>query len=335
MAITTFLERCSDPVLLCTEAGAIMWSNAAARRIFRLSSEALPSLSSLLPAEDASKILSTPHFSALPVELACTAGPLRQTVLSAAVGSGEPGGELYLLTFKSCGLPWQQREQGAEALAMITHDLKNPIGAIFGYADALLDTPIGAGLNEAQHNVIMKIRATAARSIEMLRNCELLFKLDAGSVQRLVKAVDLNEVARHVAEYAWRKEPGTAQLHLALAPGALPVAAERSQLDRIVSNLLTNAVKYTPPDGSIRVATRREQDRAVFEIHNDGRALADEELPLLFERYRRASTSKGTPGTGLGLYITKSLTVLLGGTIAVESAAERGTTFTVTLPLAA
>ncbi len=243
MSIASSLERCSDPVLLCDERGTVIWRNPAARRMLGLSADPVAPLAGIVGAQAAAALLKPQPFTSSSVETTGPAGALPQTVIALAVGSGEPGGELYLLVFKSWSMPLEQPAAREESLAMVAHDLKNPIGAIFGYADALLDTPIGDGMNKGQRNVIARIRSTAARSIEMVRNCELLFKLNAGALQRAVKPIDLNATTRDVLEYSWRDEPEAPRLYAELWQEPLPIAAERMQLDRIVGNLFSNALK--------------------------------------------------------------------------------------------
>ena len=324
--------RCSDPIVLCTGAGHAAWCNDAARRMFRLEGEGLPVLSTVIPKDQLEQLLATPHFTAASVAVQAGQSTVQQTVLAVSIGSGEPGEDLFLLLFKSCPIPWQQRTPREEALAMLTHDLKNPLGAVFGYADALLDTPLGEELTPGQRQVLHKIRATSSRSIELVRNWELLFKLGSSTVRRTSPALDLNQIVTQVVEYSWRDDNNSPKIALSLYAAPLPVSADRSQLDRIVSNLFTNAVKYTPPHGSIQLLTRQETSQAVFLIHNTAEIPAGE-LPTLFEKYSRVSTSKGRPGAGLGLYITKMLVDMLGGSITVESGSGHGTTFTVKLPL--
>jgi signal transduction histidine kinase len=123
-------------------------------------------------------------------------------------------------------------------------------------------------------------------------------------------------------------------LTVELAKASLPVRVERIQLERIISNLFTNALKYTPAEGTITIKTLSEGGRAIFSINNDAPIIPAEELPYIFDRYKRGASSSGTTGSGLGLHIVKYLLEALKGSVRVRSNKEEGTTFVVSLPLA-
>ena len=115
------------------------------------------------------------------------------------------------------------------------------------------------------------------------------------------------------------------------------VLADHAQLDRALLNLLTNAVKFTPPGGSVTLEARRHGDDIVFRVRDTGVGIPEDEQDRLFTRFFRSSTatSLAIQGTGLGLVIVKQIVEQHGGTIAVTSAPGQGTTVTVTLPACA
>jgi signal transduction histidine kinase len=104
---------------------------------------------------------------------------------------------------------------------------------------------------------------------------------------------------------------------------------------QLLDNLLTNAVKFTPEQGTVSVRIGRRGDHAYVEIEDTGVGIPEREIANLFDRFFRASTSVSAPGTGLGLSIVKSIAEAHGGTISVESEEGVGTTFLVDLPLEA
>jgi signal transduction histidine kinase len=118
---------------------------------------------------------------------------------------------------------------------------------------------------------------------------------------------------------------------LADAP-PITLLGDEGQLERVMANLLANAVKFTPGGGRVTVATRAENGCVEVAIQDTGRGIPAAELPYLFEKYRRVREAKRTEGTGLGLSIVKTIVEAHGGQIRVESAAGAGSTFIVCLP---
>jgi signal transduction histidine kinase len=207
-----------------------------------------------------------------------------------------------------------------EFLATVAHDLKNPLSAAFSYADALLDTSVGEGLNEKQRQTISRIRATVLRSFDLVRNYQQLAQLRAGALPAPEVPTDLNSIVGTVLEYCWRPDSSSPSLSLSLAPYELPVPVERLPLERVVSNIFSNAVKFTPSGGSIAVTTTRSPDgECSVVIANTGIGIQPEEQHLIFHRFTRGSAAAGTSGSGLGLYIAKSIVDAIGGRISVTS----------------
>jgi len=111
------------------------------------------------------------------------------------------------------------------------------------------------------------------------------------------------------------------------------VLADESQMERVVDNLIGNAIKYTPAGGVIRVTTGGHNGHVTVAVRDTGRGIPAHELPHLFEKYRRVRDKHRTEGTGLGLFIAKTIVEAHGGQIRVESAPGAGSTFTVLLPV--
>jgi signal transduction histidine kinase len=118
-------------------------------------------------------------------------------------------------------------------------------------------------------------------------------------------------------------------------PGALPtVRGDGERLRQVLSNLIDNAVKYSPDGAEVQVMTRAQDGRVEVAVSDRGPGIPSEQQRFIFEKFGRAKLGDKTkPGTGLGLYIARSIAEAHGGAIAVESAPSRGATFTLTLPL--
>ena len=126
---------------------------------------------------------------------------------------------------------------------------------------------------------------------------------------------------------------GQLAVRVEVEPG-LELDGDPTQLERMVANLISNAVKFTPPGGEVNIAARREKDHVVIKVRDTGIGVPEDEQPGLFTRFFRSSISmeQETQGTGLGLFIVKHVVEAHGGTVAVTSAPGAGSTFTARLP---
>jgi len=142
---------------------------------------------------------------------------------------------------------------------------------------------------------------------------------------------DVSELAASIVD---RHSSSAAEKRLIVTcHGACPSArADRRQLARVINNLVSNAIKYTPPSGRVDVTVASDEAGATLAVADTGYGLSGDDLPRLFTKYARFHQDKGIPGRGLGLYISKAIVEAHGGTIEVSSEPGRGSTFTVRLP---
>ena len=338
------LEQAREPLFLIDSRLNILWENEAARLIKERFGRSRPGgvLSELCSGLTREQVLHTHGTGSFPVTIfAKPAGNLGQPgstrsyhAVLLEVSGAEPDKVRHLVSLQSAPPVPTRSANSPESFATIAHDLKNPLSAIFGYADALLDSPSGTNLGERECSIISRIRSTAARSIEMVRNYQQLSEIESGSVSRRRVKSDLNMLVSAVIENTWREDASAPELKLRLHAEALPIAIESIQLERVLANLFINALRYTPPNGTISIETQRQDGEAVFSIHNSGSYIPAEEVPKIFGRYQRGSTSKGIVGTGLGLYIVQQLVSNIGGSVQCQSSKEKGTVFTVRFPIA-
>jgi K+-sensing histidine kinase KdpD len=247
-----------------------------------------------------------------------------------------------LVLIMSDWVPVAQLVRGPTSLATIIHDLKNPIGAMFGYADALLDTELGAGLAANHQQIIERIRKASVRSLDLLKNYESLLFVDQ---KKKAAATDFNKLVKLVVDTSGIRNEKTATIITEYAPGALPVKVAKFAIDRIVSNLIGNAVKYTPAGGRVHIRTFRWGEaghgesyegigHAALEVTNSAPIIPEKERLTIFSARTRGSTGKDRAGTGMGLYTAKVLTESASGSLTLSADANKGNTFRVLFPLA-
>lgn len=212
-------------------------------------------------------------------------------------------------------------------VAAVAHELKNPLSAVFGYADLLLETHIGEGLSEKQREVIERIRQTAAKSVDLVKNYQFLaLHHREGSSA----TADLTAILGTVTDVVSRDSRRQISVSLEVSSMPLRVVGSPYHIERVVSNLVSNALKYTPPGGTVSIGTRLAEGKTIFQVHNTGSFIPPEEIAAVFAMYSRGKSAEQTrPGAGLGLFIVHTICTAIGASLDVESSEENGTTFTV------
>ncbi len=222
-------------------------------------------------------------------------------------------------------------------IAAASHELRTPLTSILGYVELLVEDP-DADVEERRSHARAAHR-NCHRLLELVEDLLSVNRIETGTVPVALRPVALGELVDGVAEQAGVLA-GRRGLTLELRPGlagALEVAADPARTIEVLGNLVSNAVKFTPPGGTVRIGCGIDGDRGTISVSDTGVGIPAAELPRIFDRFYRSSSSvrMATPGTGLGLTIAASLVEAQGGTLTVRSEAGEGSTFTVLLPLAA
>lgn len=214
-------------------------------------------------------------------------------------------------------------------LANVSHDLKTPLTSIEGYSQAIMD---GVAKNPATAAKI--IHDEAARLNRMVVELTDLARLQAGRLSMKMDALQLDEIVQAIGErlsvVAQRKD-----ITLDVAVQPLPaIGGDGDRLVQVLTNLISNAIKYTPSGGKVWVKTGVRNGGVVVNVRDTGVGIAPEDLSRVFERFYQVDKARGPQrGTGLGLAITREIVQAHGGTIEVESAGKgKGSTFTIWLP---
>jgi two-component system phosphate regulon sensor histidine kinase PhoR len=219
-------------------------------------------------------------------------------------------------------------------VANVSHELRTPLAAIRAYTETLRDGALND--EEAAPRFLERVLAQCRRLQALLDDLLTLSRLEAPAEARGERlAVDLAQVARRAVETvagATREKEVSVSLDAGPVP---PISGDADALERLVSNLLDNAVKYNRPGGRVAVAVRRVEDGVEIEVSDTGIGIPADALPRIFERFYRVdkARSREEGGTGLGLAIVKHVAQAHGGRVDVESDIGRGTTFRVRLPL--
>jgi PAS domain S-box-containing protein len=240
------------------------------------------------------------------------------------------GREAFLSIARDVGARHALDRQRQDFLAMLTHDIKNPLSVILGFAELLGEV---GPLNEEQQNLVARIQANAGTILSLVGNYLDLTQIEGRQLtitrQPVALAAVLDDVVQQLRAQAERE--GVA-LHVHREDDLGVIAADRLALERALLNLVHNAVKFTPAGGSVAVRARRAAGAVTIQIQDTGVGIAPEELACIFQPYRRGMTRQAREGTGLGLFIARALVAAHGGEIGVTSTPGTGTTVTVRLP---
>jgi signal transduction histidine kinase len=196
--------------------------------------------------------------------------------------------------------------------------------------------PAEGPLSPSRESHLRIVQRNANRLSVLVEQLLFLARADSHPLEIDRREVDLGELLTEAVETARPTASAKGITLVVETETAEPVLAERLQLLRIVENLVTNAVKFTPDGGRVKLAARRERDTAVIEVTDTGVGIPTREQPDLFNRFFRGTSAiqGAIPGSGLGLAISQVIAEAHGTTIEVESVPGRGSTFRLALPLA-
>lgn len=220
----------------------------------------------------------------------------------------------------------------AELLSGITHDIKSPLANVQSMAEMLLSGDSGE-MTDNQADLVRRIHASVRHVIQLSVNLLDAARIDAGRLGLMPRIANLSMIVDD-AVALMRSAAMVKHIDLQYEREAdLPLAVfDPIQMERAITNLIDNAIKYTPAGGQVRVSVRNAQGEPVIEVIDNGPGMAPHEIPTLFEKFRRRRQSSSVDGTGLGLFIVKAIIDAHGGTVTMQSQPGAGTTVSLTLP---
>jgi PAS domain S-box-containing protein len=223
-----------------------------------------------------------------------------------------------------------------EFLANMSHELRTPLNAILGMSEVLRENIYGL-LNEEQRNAVSHIEEGGRHLLELINDILDLSKIEAGKLELIVTSVSVENICqaslRFIKQLAQKKR---LKISSSLDLTVITIQADERRLKQILVNLLTNAVKFTPEEGEVKLEVVGDSLNGVahFTVQDTGIGIAKEDMERLFKPFSQLDSklSRQHEGTGLGLSLVSRLTELHGGSVSVESVAGQGSCFTVSLP---
>jgi signal transduction histidine kinase len=247
------------------------------------------------------------------------------------------GHERWRLAMESRRLLREKEEAERRFITFVSHQLKSPLVAAKQYLDVLLFTSKGEMTPKTQE-WLARAQARLDEMLSLIHDWLELARIERGTPCEPGVASDLDEVIAQVIEAAGpQSQAAGIAVCTETGPPAGAVRGDRVSLGTIISNLVSNAIKYNRVGGRVTVRSTRGGDMAVVEVSDTGFGIPEDSLPDLFREFYRVKSdhTRDIPGTGLGLAICKRLVTDLGGTIDVHSRMNEGTTFVVRLPISA
>lgn len=218
-------------------------------------------------------------------------------------------------------------------VANVSHELKTPMTTIGGFIDGILDGTI----EKKQHDYYLRIVSEEVKRLSRLVTSMLsLSKMETGKFELNYKKFNLSEqVFKTLLAFERLIEEKGIQITGLENMESVYLTADEDLINQVIYNLVDNAVKFTPPGGTIEIEIKPESERVLTRIKNTGEGIPSEEIGRIFERFYKTDKSRShdVRGAGLGLYIVKSIVEMHGGQISVSSAVDEFTEFIFTIPL--
>jgi len=343
--LTEVLDGLSHPTIATNAFDEVIFANHRARSLFgfSLDDETPQPVAKLIPAATLVNLLSDTRKRKSPKprhgELTWTDASgdtswfrMQCRVMGDSIDlEDEELGAVAVLTDISDQRNIQKRH--AEFVAAASHEMKTPLAGIRAYAELLLD---GEADDDTTRDEFLGVIDTQADRLQrLIENLLNIARIEAGVVKVDKQQQSLNELLEHAFQVV---QPSAEQKQIELvsdlSPMFLGVLADRDMLMQCGINLMSNAVKYTPPGGKVTLRSRMEDDAVLFEVEDTGVGLSEEDCRRVFEKfYRVKKDEQMAPGTGLGLPLAKHIAEdVHGGTLSAISQLGHGSVFRVSLP---
>jgi len=338
--IKTIVHCMADGILVTEREGRIVLINPAASRMLGIDTAACLErpLSEAVGDEKLIEAVggvvepANPEVTVISQELQMGDSLIRAHTAAVKSEAGEVLGTVTVLEDMTYLLELDRMK--GDFIAMVSHELRSPISAIGQNINLILDGLAG-DTTEKQRHLLSRAKERSKGLLDLIGDLLEISKIDAGVAVQRKEPLQVEEVVRTVVELmegeARAKEISLDPRFDASLP---PVLGDRGNLEGVFTNLVSNAIKYTPQGGTVRIAVSPDGDYVKTVVRDTGIGISKEDLPRIFDKFARVTSEKtrGIVGTGLGLSIVKSIVEAHLGSISVESEEGKGTTVIVLLP---
>lgn len=326
-----FVENLSIGLIMVDGEGTVRYMNNRAERFLQVSrDEVVGKRVYMLPLKSAVYKVLSENCRNNPVDVSLSGVVLEVKATSVICREGSCLGDMYEL--RDITPERRERRQGDEFVATMTHDLKSPLTVMLGYVDSLARDNMVIQSSRAVDS-LEETRRSGHRLLAMIEDILDSYRLDAGLVQIRREYCDFGkDLAKCCSELSHDAGMHNVRLEYRIDPGIPVLKIDSTQICRVFTNLVGNAIKFTPSGGKVAVDAVFTGTELVVTVADTGIGISPKDQAKIFSKYFRSDRVKGYKGTGLGLTIAKALVEAHGGSIQVASSEDAGSCFTVTIP---
>lgn len=332
--LSAIIANMADAVVATDPEGAIVLANPAARKLFNLEGKAFQGspFAEAVRDYEVNQILRDCLRERQPrtgqVDLGTGRGFLRVTAVPL-----EPGPRAALLVAQDLSELRRLDRTRRDFVANISHELLTPLASIKAVVETLRDGALED--KAAAANFLSRIETEVDYLAKLVKELLELSFLETGRAELKLAPLDVPQAVEEVvARLRPQIERKGLALQVAFPPDLPPVMADAERLRQVLTNLIHNAIKFTPTGGTITISARFQENQVAVSVADTGIGIPARELPHVLERFYKGDRSRSGEGAGLGLSIVKHIVLAHKGEIRVQSREGEGTTFTFTLPVA-
>ena len=341
------IENVGDSIIVINKEGKIALFNSAAEKITETESDKAvgkqySEILKLSPAgretiERAIRVgkrLSFPKDTFLTTNKYARTLEIKGNISPFVMKDGESS---YILAFRDVTTERAVEKMKSEFISITSHQLRTPLASIRWYVEMLLAGDVGK-LTARQEDFLSDIHDSTMTAIDLINNLLDLSRIERGKIKFKIEPLQLeNIVNKIISEFAPLAEASNVKVVKEFPKKKLPkINLDRQKVTQVFSNLLANAIQYSPGKAKVILGLKRAEDSVVFSCKDFGIGIPEDEQQSIFKKFFRASNTAGVgaPGSGIGLYVCKYFTEQMGGKIWFESEGEgKGTTFYVEFPI--
>lgn len=332
--LAIILSSLADGVIMTDATGAIVLTNRAAENLFSFKGDKVIGQPVIQGVRDheidgvLKACLKTAREQAVQIEPGAAKRFLRVIAIPLTAANKLSGA---LLLFQDLTELRDLQTMRRELVGNVSHELRTPLAAIKAIVETLADGAMDD--REVAKDFLAKIDAEVDRLTQLVNELTDLSRIESGRAGLKLEPSDLKALIEAVAaRLRPQAERQDLTVLLKLPVDLPPVPIDKGRIEQVVTNILHNAIKFTPPGGRITISAQAEPDVVAVSITDTGIGIAKEDLPHVFERFWKADRARSGGGTGLGLAIAKHIVQAHGGSIRVESEEGKGSTFSFRLP---
>lgn len=332
-------------IVINRERQLVLWNPAAIKMLdLNVKLEAGKDFKEIIEEKDLVDVINkafSPDFSQYTVlseEIELTKGETKTIMVHVACVRDEKGSDLGVVsTFRDITGLKEVEEVKSQFVTMVAHELRAPLAAVEGYLTAYL-TGVAGTDPQFNRQMLERARLRSQSLMELVNDLLQFVRLESKKVVRKKELLDMSDIIVNTLELLKQQGASKDLVFQLDMPEKLPlIEADRTEMEQLITNLVSNAIKYNVKNGKVIVSVVPDTHYLNITVTDTGIGIEEESLPCIFDEFYRVQGAKTryTTGTGLGLSIVKRIVESHFGRIEVESKVDKGTTFTVKLPLKA